>query len=82
MTVRTLAAALRVVVRIDGANPKLPDYPLLPGDVLVARRWDGERHGPGTFNKVAPGLCVVGFELTGDQVAACEPAEDVGLVIQ
>lgn len=61
---------IRVTKQIDGAHPKHPNYPLLPGDLLVAR-------GDGTFNKFGPGLAIVGFELTPDQILSTEPAEDV-----
>lgn len=47
-----------VLSTITGANPLLPTYPLLHGDLLV------EEPG-GTFMKEAPGLAVGGFVLTG-----------------
>lgn len=65
----------RVTVRLDGKHPKLEDYPLLPGDLIV---WQGV---VGKWVKVAPGLGVFGFALTPDDIATLEPAPDARWVI-
>lgn len=57
----------RVTERVDNAHPKLADYPLLPGDLLVR---DGE-----TWTKEAPGLAVLGFTLTPEQEATLTRVE-------
>lgn len=58
---------LLVTVQIDGAHPKLTDYPLLPGDLLLSR-------GGGIYNKFGPGLGIEGFQLTPEQVATLKPS--------
>lgn len=58
----------RVTETIDGAHPLHPKYPLLPGDLLV-------RDAGGTWAKEAPGLAVIGFELTPEQEAALQPVQ-------
>lgn len=60
---------LRVTKQINGAHPKLTEYPLLPGD-LLGKRDDG------TFGKFGPGLGIEGFVLTPEQEASLEVAED------
>jgi hypothetical protein len=60
---------LLVTIRIDGAHPKLPDYPLLPGDLLIKRE-------DGTYGKFGPGLGIEGFELMPEQVMTLEPSGD------
>lgn len=55
----------RVVAEIRGAHPTLPNYPLLPGDLIV-------RDDDGTWGKEAPGLAVNGFILTPAQEAELE----------
>lgn len=62
-------SGLRVTERIDGAHPKQPQYPLLPGDLLIEQE---DR----TFYKFGPGLGIVGFVLTDEQRATLEPVED------
>lgn len=49
--------AHQVTERIDNAHSEIPDYPLLPGD-LVSVRPDG------AFTKFAPGLAVSNFRLS------------------
>jgi hypothetical protein len=58
----------RVTKTIEGAHPKLSQYPLLPDDLLV-------KHLDGTWAKEAPGLCVVGFILTPEQEATLKQVE-------
>lgn len=57
---------LEVTREMVGTNPIHPDYPLLPGDVLV-------REDDGTYMKVAPGLGIGGFILDPTQVATLKP---------
>lgn len=57
---------LMVTEEIAGAHPQHPNYPLLPED-LVAREADGSWH------KYAPGLAVVGFVLSEEQVQTLQP---------
>lgn len=57
---------MQVTERIDGTHPKQPDYPLLPGD-LIAEQPDGD------FAKIAPGLGIVGFELSDAQRETLQP---------
>ena len=64
----------RVVVELNGKHPLHPDYPLLPGDLLVNDPRDG-------WTKVAPGLGIFGFILTEDDVATLELANDARWVI-
>jgi hypothetical protein len=49
-----------------GCHPKHTDYPLLPGDLLIARK-------DGTFYKFGPGLGIEGFRLTEEQRLALKP---------
>lgn len=60
-----LVTGFRVTSTIEVAHPLHPHYPLLPGDLLV-RDFDG------TWAKEAPGLAVVGFVLSDEQVATLE----------
>ena len=53
--------------RIDGAHPKNAGYPLLDGDLLVP---DPDT---ATWSKVGPGLGMVGFRLTDEQIARLKP---------
>lgn len=55
-----------VVETIDNAHPRHVDYPLLPGDLIT-------RDDDGTFGKEAPGMCVLGFRLTDEQIARLKP---------
>lgn len=55
----------RVKAEIRGAQPMHPEYPLLPGDLLV-------RTPDGTFMKEAPGLAVGGFTLSPEQESDLE----------
>lgn len=57
-----------VTVAIHGAHPRLPDYPLLPDDLLV-------REEPGTWMKESPGLAVSGFVLTREQEQSLKPVD-------
>ena len=57
-----------VTEQIEGASIHHPRYPLLPGDLLV-------READGRYTKEAPGLCVLGFELTPEQEATLEECE-------
>ena len=59
----------RVTQKIEGAQRKMPTYPLLPGDLLIERE-------DGTFYKFAPGLGVEGFILTEEQKATLGRYED------
>ena len=52
---------------IEAASPKLPDYTLLPGDLLLKRE-------DGTYGKFGPGLGIEGFVLTPEQEASLEPS--------
>lgn len=56
----------RVTEQIDNASAKMPDYPLLPDDLLV-------REANGSFFKEAPGIGVGGFRLTPEQIATLQP---------
>lgn len=58
---------LQVTQEMIGVHPMHPDYPLLPGDVLM-RRPDG------TYGKLT-GLGIEGFTLTDEQQATLEPTE-------
>lgn len=60
--------ALMVTETIEGAHPKLTNYPLLSEDLLVPEE-------DGTYYKFAPGLAVTGFVLTPEQVAALKPVK-------
>jgi hypothetical protein len=51
-----------VIAEIRGANPTFPEYPLLPGDLLM-------QTSKGDFYKVAPGLAVGGFVLDESELA-------------
>lgn len=53
---------------IVGANPKMPDYVLYKG-VLIVQTDDG------SWTKLAPGLCLVGLRLTEDQEASLKPVK-------
>lgn len=55
----------RVTQKIAGANRNLPDYPLLPDDLLLPE-------GDGSFFKHGPGLGIGGFVLTDEQKATLE----------
>lgn len=48
---------------IEGAHPKLTDYPLLQNDLLV-------KDSDGSYAKECPGLAIVGFRLTPEQEAS------------
>jgi len=63
-----MTAGYVVIETIKGAHPKHPNYPLLPGDLLV-------REKGRVFAKEAPGICVLGFRLTSEQVASLRPVE-------
>lgn len=56
----------RVTVEIKHAHMKLPNYSLLPGDLLV-------KQGVQTYAKEAPGLAIIGFVLTPEEEASLEP---------
>jgi hypothetical protein len=49
-----------VLVTMEGRRPDMPEYPLLPGDIL--------RYEEGSWWKVAPGLAIGGFILSDDDV--------------
>lgn len=51
----------KVTETIEGAHPLLPNYPLLPGDLLV-------QDSGGTFMKEAPGIAVGGFQLSHEDI--------------
>jgi hypothetical protein len=59
-----------VTEEIRDAHPKNIGYPLLPGDLLTPQ---GERFG--VYMKEAPGVVVMGFRLTPEQVATLKPVE-------
>lgn len=59
---------LLVIEEISGAHPIHSSYFLLPGDLL-------QDDGNGSYTKLFPGLCVVGFELTAEQEAKLKPTE-------
>ena len=60
-----------VTETLNGTHPKHTDYPLLPGDVLVAQP-------DGSFYKTAPGLGIMGFRLSSKQFATLVPRTHVG----
>ncbi len=62
------AKGLEVTVEIEGAVTKMPDYPLLPEDLLLEQP-------DGTYMKVCPGIAVGGIVLTDDQRATLRPVE-------
>ncbi len=66
----------RVTEEIHGASPHIPDYSLLPGDLLVR---DGD-----TWTKEAPGICVGGFVLSAEQEQTLQPVRFtcIGLTYQ
>lgn len=65
----------RVIVSMEGRNPKHTDYPLLPGDIISPTAYGWMKH--------APGLGVFGFVLSDDDLSGnCEPADDARWVIQ
>jgi hypothetical protein len=51
------------------AHPLHPQYPLLPGDVIV-------QDPDGSWTKHAPGLAMAGLELSDVWVATCTRATD------
>lgn len=55
-----------VTEKIEGAHPRMPEYHLQEGDLVVRNR-------DFTWYKMAPGLGVSGFELTDEQVAKLKP---------
>lgn len=59
---------LVVTTEITGAHPQMDDYPLLPGDLLVAEE-------DGTYFKECPGMAVGGFRLTPEQAATLRSVE-------
>jgi len=61
-----------VAEQIDNAHPLHTNYPLLPGDLLV--RVKGRTR---TFAKEAPGIAVIGFVLTREQVSSLRPVRFV-----
>ena len=69
-----LSSAHRVTAEIRGAHPRHPEYPLLPGDILLERR-------DGSFGKFGPGLGIEGFELTADQRTTLEEIHDQAFVM-
>lgn len=60
-------SGLFVTEQIDGAHAKHPNYPLLPGDLLLKRP-------DGTYGKFGPGLGIEGFVLTPEQQATLKPS--------
>ena len=56
-----------VTEAIIGAHPKHPQYPLLPGDLLIKR-------ADGTFGKFGPGLGIEGFVLSEEQQVTLKPS--------
>lgn len=58
----------RVTETLEGRHPLHTDYPLLPGDILT-------RSGS-TWTKQAPGLGIFGFNLSDEDEAGLEPADD------
>lgn len=76
-----MAEQFRVRRQLDERHPKNVDYPLLPGDIVVQHFNHPDDVDPdldleGTWSKMAPGLCMVGFRLTDADVAELEPADD------
>jgi len=59
-----------VTERIEGAHPKQPKYPLLPGDLLVQNE-----HEEGRFDKVYPGIQFNNFLLSEEQRKTLKPVE-------
>ncbi len=57
---------LVVTEEIRGAHPKLVDYPLLPEDML-------QLYTDGRWAKIGPGMLVVGFVLSEEQVQTLKP---------
>lgn len=58
----------KVTETIEGAHPRLENYPLLSGDLLV-------KTSPQIYTKVCPGICVTGFFLTAEQEATLKPVQ-------
>jgi hypothetical protein len=58
----------RATETIEGANPRVARYPILPDDLLV-------RTGPHTYTKECPGIAVTGFVLTPDQEKGLRPVK-------
>lgn len=56
-----------VQAAISGAHPKIPNYPLLPGDLIVPTGL--------AWHKECPGLSVGGFVLTQEQIDALRPVK-------
>jgi hypothetical protein len=57
---------LMVTEEIEGAHPKLANYPLLPEDLVSL-------YDDGTWAKVGPGMMVTGFVLSPEQVQKLKP---------
>lgn len=51
-----------VTTELSDVHPKYPDFPLLPGDLII-------KDEEGKFTKLAPGLGIFGFELSPAQEA-------------
>lgn len=58
-------------VDIEGAHPNMPEYPIIEGDLLVPNDYSGD----GSWTKEAPGLCIMGFVLTPEQVSTLREVE-------
>lgn len=63
-----MALMFEVTQRIDGANDTHPEYPLLPNDLLA-------REDDGTWTKVCPGLCIMGFVLSIKEIRTLRARE-------
>jgi hypothetical protein len=68
MSTRAMYDGFMVTETIEGAQLKMPDYPLLEEDLLV-------KNSLGTYDKVCPGLEVLGFQLTPEQEATLTPVK-------
>lgn len=64
----------RVLSTLDGRKANMPTYPLLPGDIVI-------QDEDGTWTKHAPGLAIGGFELTAEDVAELEAADEARWVV-
>lgn len=66
----------RVTQTLEGRKFHMPDYPLLPGDIILGPDEKGE------WTKHAPGLCIGGFVLSeADLTESTEPAPEARWVL-
>jgi len=63
-----MANGFLVTETIDGAHPKISNYPLLKDDLIVPRE-------DGSFMKESPGIAIGGFRLTDEQKATLKEVQ-------